>query len=539
MTMGTWDYIVIGAGSAGCAVARRLSDDPSLRVLLIEAGSAFTNFWSKVPAGMAMLIGDERFDWRYMTEPVPALNGRRIPWPRGKTLGGSSAINGMVYTRGNRRDYEHWASLGNPGWGWDDVLPYFRRMEDNSRGASPLRGQGGPLKVSDATPASRAVQGFIEAAHRCGITRIEDLSVAGEEGVGLLQATIHNGVRQSNYEAFIAPVLNRSNLDVLPDAHVTRIVMEDGAATGIEFVEKGQLRKVHAAREVIVSAGAANSPHLLMLSGIGDAAHLHENGIQAHLHLPGVGKNLQDHVGAHVKVRTRPGWSHNRDLNSWRKFREGMQYVATKKGYLTASATLAAAFVRSSDAIDYADLEIGFRPITFSQSPDGVVTVDDYDAISANVYRVRPASRGEVLLRSPDPFDPPVLQANFMSDPADQQATLSGLRMIRKILGTYPIASGIVGEVQPGAVCSSDEQLLEFIRQYGKSSFHPVGTCKMGTDPMAVVDARLRVRGASRLRVVDASIMPTPSSGNTAACATMIGEKGADMILADAKAGVA
>ncbi|RDK06512.1 GMC family oxidoreductase [Cupriavidus lacunae] len=532
--METWDYVVVGAGSAGCVVARRLSDNPSMRVLLIEAGPSSKTFWSNVPAGMAMLIGDERFDWRYMTEPVPALNGRRISWPRGKTLGGSSAINGMVYTRGNRRDYEHWVSLGNPGWGWTDILPYYKRMEDNVRGANEFRGQGGPLKISDAAPASRAVQAFIEAAHRCGIERVDDLSVAGEEGVGLLQATIHKGVRQTTYDAFIAPVRHRGNLDVLTEAHVARVLVEGAAAVGVEVIENGKLRTIRAAREVILSAGVTNSPHILMLSGIGDAEHLGAHGIRARVHLPGVGKNLQDHVGAHVKVQTRPGWSHNRDLRGWRKYREGLRYVVAKTGYLGASATLAAAFVRSSSKVDYADLEIGFRPMTFSQAPNGNILVDDCDAISANVYRVRPASRGEILLRSADPLQSPAFHANFLSAPEDQEATLSGLRLIRRVLSTDPIASGIVGELQPGPEARSDEQLIEFVGKYGKSSYHPVGTCKMGNDALAVVDARLRVRGVNRLRVIDASVMPTPTSGNTAAGTTMIGEKGADMILADA-----
>lgn len=516
-------------------MARRLSDDPSVRVLLLEAGGPAKGFWIGVPAGMAFVIGSKRFDWCYMTEPVPGLGNRTIPCPRGKTLGGSSAINGMVYTRGNRRDYDGWAKLGNPGWSWNEVLPYFKRFEDNERGASALRGAGGPWRASNLRLESKAVLDFVEAGRRCGLPVIEDLSVAGEEGVGVLQASVRDGKRDSTYDAYLAPVKHRENLEILTGAQVLRVLLEGNAASGVEVRQGGQVRSLRASREVVLSAGVVDSPRLLMLSGIGDGAQLQRFGIKTVVHSPGVGKNFQDHCGVHVKVKTKPGLSYNRDLNGWRKYAMGARYLVTRSGYLAASATLAAAFIRSSDQVEYADLEIGFRPVTFNYAPGGGVRLDPYDAISANVYRTRPASRGEILLRSPDPLEPAAIQPNYMASDEDLQAILTGLRFIRKIFATEPLASSVLSEEAPGANAQSEAQLVDFIRKNGKPSYHPVGTCKMGSDAQAVVDARLRVRGVERLRVVDASIMPRPSSGNTAAATVMIGEKGSDLILADAK----
>jgi choline dehydrogenase len=534
--METFDYIVVGAGSAGCVVARRLSDNPGVRVLLVEAGLPPAGFWQRVPAGMARMFSANRFNWGFNTEPVPGLNGRRIFWPRGKTLGGSSAINGMVFTRGNRADYDDWSAMGNPGWSWTDVLPYFKKLEDNERGANEYRSTGGPLKITDPAVKPQIMYDFIESAVQAGIPAVEDISAAGTEGVGILQASIHGGVRQSTYDAYLSPVRHRQNLEIITDAHVLRLLFDGKTAIGVEMLVGGKARSILASSEIVVCAGALNSPHLLMLSGIGDRAELGQYGIVPRVHLPGVGKNLQDHLSALVKVETQPGWSHNPHLMSWRKYVEGVKYVLTNGGLLACGATFAAALTRSDDSMRHADLQLGFRPITFSYASTGAVSIDDIDAVSVSVFVCRPKSRGELRLRSANPFDPPRFIPNYLSADEDMVAVIKGIRQIRKILKTGPIAARIVRELAPGDAMQSDAQLADFIRATGKTSFHVSGTCKMGHDEMAVVDNRLRVRGVNNLRVVDASIMPTVTSGNTNAPSIMIGEKGADMIIQDATA---
>jgi choline dehydrogenase len=528
-----FDYIVVGTGTAGCVVASRLSEQADCRVLLLEAGPPADDFWIRTPAGMAKLFKSERYNWRFHTEPVPTLNNRRLYWPRGKTLGGSSAINGMVHCRGNRDDYDHWARLGNPGWGWDDVLPYFKRSERNARGAGPYHGGDGPLTVSDPVLTHPSVVDFVEAARRAGIPRIEDFTGVEHEGAGILQSNIRDGVRQSAYDAFLAPVRNRPNLVVRTGAHVRRVLIEDRQAKGVEVLERGEIVSYQARREVILCGGALASPQLLMLSGIGDGEQLQRHGIQTLLHAPGVGRNLQDHCSIRVQALCTPQSSYNSELNGWRKYWQGLRYVLTRRGYLALSSSQAAAFVKSSPGLDYADLEISFRPMTFTYEDSGVVNVDNYHAMGASVYRVRPASRGEVLLRSADPLDAPAFVPNYLEAVEDIEASLSGMRILRSILASEPMASRIVSELIPGPGVKTDEQMIDFMRREGHCSYHPAGSCKMGKDDMAVVDARLRVHGVGRLRVVDAAIMPTVTSGNTNAPAVMIGEKGADMIRAD------
>ena len=527
-----FDYVVVGGGSAGCVVASRLSEDTNCRVLLLEAGPLADDFWIRTPAGMAKLFKSERYNWRFHTEPVPTLNNRKLYWPRGKTLGGSSAINGMVHCRGNRDDYDHWARLGNARWAWDDVLPYFKRSETNVRGAGPYHGGDGPLYVGDPSVTHPSVTDFVEAAHRTGLPRIDVFTGVEHEGAGVLQSNIRNGLRHSAYDAYIKPVRQRSNLVVRTGAHVRRVLFDGREATGVEVLEGGQIRTYTALREVILCGGALASPHLLMLSGIGDGEALHNHGIQTLVHLPGVGRNLQDHCSIRIQAICTPQSSYNHDLTGWRKYWQGMRYVLTKRGYLALSSSQAAAFVKSRPDLDYADLELSFRPMTFTYRDTGVVEVDNYHAMGASVYRVRPASRGEILLRSADPMDAPAFVPNYLQAAEDVVATLSGLRILRSILASEPMASRIVTELVPGPDVKTDEQLIDFMRREGHCSFHPAGTCKMGDDSMAVVDAQLRVRGVGRLRVIDASIMPTVTSGNTNAPTIMIGEKGADMIRA-------
>ncbi|WP_035883415.1 GMC family oxidoreductase [Cupriavidus metallidurans] len=533
--MESYDYIVIGAGSAGCVLARRLTDDPTCRVLLLEAGpSREDDFWVRTPAGMGKLFQHEELNWRYFTEPVPTLRNRRIYWPRGKMLGGSSAINGMVYIRGHREDFQHWASLGNPGWGWEDVLPYFRRAETNSRGEGPYRGTEGPLVISEPAVKHASAFAFLEAARQVGIPTVDEFFGVEAHGAGFLPATISKGIRQSAYEAYVAPVKHRTNLVVRAGTLVRRVIIQNNQATGVEIIENGGLRTIAASREVVVSAGALNSPQVLMLSGVGDGAALQRHGIAPVADLPGVGKNLQDHFVVRVQARATKDSSYNHALRGWRKYWEGMRYVTTRSGYLALGSSMVAAFVRSGPEVDHADLEISFRPMTFRYNPNGSVAVDSYAGVGASVYNMRPASRGEVALKSSDPMESPAFMPNYLGDPRDVKVMLAGLREIRRIFATEPLASRVLGELTPGADVRSDEQLVDYMEREGQCAFHPAGSCTMGVGPMAVVDARLRVRGVERLRVVDASIMPTVTSGNTNAPTIMIGEKGADMIMADA-----
>lgn len=528
------DYIVIGAGSAGCVVARGLADEPQNRVLLLEAGPESDRFWVRTPAGMAKLFFHPELNWNYYTEPTPTLRGRKVYWPRGRGLGGSSSINGMIFIRGNPRDFDGWRELGNPGWGYEDVLPYFKSIEHNERGSDAYRGVGGPLWIGDPALKMQSSLDFIESACRLGIPNTEDMNGELHDGVGFMQHTIRDGRRQSAYLAFVKPILHRSNLTVRTDCLVQRVVVDNGQAIGVEVLSGGVKRFIAAAKEVVVSAGALNSPQLLMLSGIGPGQELHSHGIRQVRDLPGVGANLQDHFYVHTAHRSTPSSSYNSYVRGFRKYIEGARYLLTKGGYLALGASQVAAFVKSSPQVDYADLQISFRPMTFTFHPNGRLEVDREPGIGASVYILRPKTTGVVTLRSAEPSDPPAFTPNYLKDEYDCRAMISGIRQIRRIMAMEPIASRVLGEYLPGPLVRTDEQILDFMAETGNTASHQSGTCKMGRDAMSVVDERLRVRGMERLRVVDASIMPRITSGNINAPTLMIGAKAADMINHDA-----
>jgi choline dehydrogenase len=534
MDLETFDYIIVGAGSAGCPVAWALSEDPNISVLLLEAGPHANRFWINTPAGMARLYFNDKLNWNYHTEPMHMLQNRKMYWPRGKTLGGSSAINGMIYIRGHSADFDSWKALGNPGWGYGDVLPYFRKLEHFERREDAYRGQGGPLWISDPVAKEKSSYDFIASAERLGHAHLDDMNGAENDGVGFMQHTIKNGQRQSAYTAFVAPIKKRPNLTVRTDCLVQRVLFEGRIATGIEVLCNGSIQHMAAAREVILSGGAINTPQLLMLSGVGPGQELQRHGIATVHESPGVGRNLQDHFYVHTGWRATAESSYNAHLSGLAKYWEGLKYLLTRRGYLALGSSQVAAFVKSNAKEDRADLQISFRPMTFQYFPNGTVAVEKKPGMGVSVYQLRPKTMGEVTLRSPKATDKPVCSPHFLTDADDIAAMISGIRQIRQIMSTEPIASRVVSEDIPGTGVVTDDDIFQFMQRTGNSAHHQGGTCKMGTDAMSVVDERLRVRGVERLRVVDASVMPHLTSGNTNAPTIMIGVKGGDMIRQDA-----
>jgi len=527
-----WDFIVVGAGSAGCALANRLSADPKNRVLLLEAGPKDRNFWIHIPVGYYKTMLSP-LSWGYDTEPEPELNDRPIHWPRGKVLGGSSAINGLVYMRGQAADYDHWRQLGNVGWGYDDVLPYFRRSEDQERGANDFHGAGGPLKVSDIRDRREICEAFIAAAEEAGLPRNDDFNGAEQEGVGYFQTTSRDGWRCSSATGYLKPIRSRANLKVETEALATGLVLDGTRVTGITYLKAGQPATATCRGEVVLSGGAVNSPQLLQLSGIGPGAHLQSLGIEVRHALEGVGRDLQDHLQVRSLYRLNRPISVNDELNSLlRRIWIGIDFALRRRGALTFSAGSVGAFAKVLPESATPDIQFHFIPFSADKPGTGL---HPWPGVTASVCQLRPESRGEIMIRSTDPREHPRITANYLSTEYDRRVLIEGLKLARKISQAPAFAIYVEAEVEPGPARTDDEALMAHIRERGTTIFHPTSTCRMGQDDRAVVDERLRVRGLTGLRVADCSIMPTVVSGNTSAPAIMIGEKCADMMLADAK----
>jgi choline dehydrogenase len=531
---GTFDYIIVGAGSAGCVLANRLTESGRHRVLLLEAGPADRNPWIHIPIGYAKLFTNAKVNWLYESEPEPELNNRRIIQPRGKVLGGSSSINGLVYIRGQKEDFDLWRQLGNAGWSWDDVLPYFKKAESQQRGADEYHGGDGPLSVSDQTEPHELCEAFIAAGQQTGIPRNDDFNGASQEGIGYFQTTSRKGLRCSTAVGYLRPARKRPNLTVVTAALTTRILFDGTRAIGIVFTRGGESMLARAAGEVILSAGAINSPQALQLSGVGPGGLLRGLGIDIVREVPGVGANLQDHFQTRMVFRCSRKITLNDDVaNPLRKVGIGLQYALRRKGPLTISAGYVGAFLRTDPRLATPDVQVHF--LTFSTDKMGTA-LHDFPGFSASICQLRPESRGSVAIKTADPGDAPAIRVNYLSTELDRTTMVAGLRLLRKISQAPAMAPYVEAELEPGPACRSDVTCLPFYRAPASTIYHPTCTCRMGDDATAVVDARLRVRGLDRLRVVDGSIMPNVVSGNTNAAIVMIAEKGAEMILQDAAA---
>ena len=524
------DYVIIGAGSAGCVLANRLTEDPNVRVLLIEAGGRDWSPYIHVPAGFMKMLDHPTLTWSYHAEPDPGTNGRAILYPRGRVLGGSSSINGLIYIRGQPEDFDHWAQLGNRGWGWDDLLPYFKKAENWEGGETEVRGKGGPLFTSKMD-RSALCEAVVEAGREIGLEYREDvnnLPPGAGDSIGWCQQTRGGRRRASTARTYLRPAMKRPNLEVVVKAQVNRILFDGARAIGVEYERGGTVQRADAGREVILSAGAVNSPHLLQLSGVGAPEHLNRIGIPVHHALPGVGQNLQDHYIARISYPVSGTPTVNERSRGVALAGEFVRYLVTGKGMLTYSASLAAASVKVLEESATPDVQCSIAPGSFKDGQIG--ELDDFPGITAGAWQMRPLSRGYVAAKSNNPREAPAINPRYLSDPTDRRAIVGGLRFVRRLFAAPSLARYCGAELLPGAQVETDDELLDYARQKGSTVYHATCSCKMGSDQMAVVDDQLRVHGLQGLRVIDASVMPTVTSTNTNAPTIMIAERGADLI---------
>jgi choline dehydrogenase len=529
------DYVVVGAGSAGCVVASRLSEDTGSKVVLLEAGPPDRDPFIHIPAGVLRVLNNAKINWNYLSEGEPGTAGRELQWPRGKTLGGTSSINGMLYVRGNPADYDNWAQMGCRGWTYEEVLPFFKKSETYRGDGDPeYRSRGGPLIVEDYRTILPLTHAFVEAAKEAGFPFTPDYNARQQEGVAYSQMTRRGRLRGSTARTFLAEARRRRNLEVETDAIATRLLFEGRRCVGVAFRQNGAEREVRAAREVVLSGGAVNSPHLLQISGIGPAGHLQSIGVPVVHDLPGVGANLNDHYVVRISHRVKDAVTINQLARGMLLAREVARWATVGNGALTFGVTSAMVFCRSREGLSSPDLQLLFTPASYAQ---GVFRqLEREPGMTVAVCPVRPESRGTIMAQSPDALTYPAIRPNYLSAPSDLRVLTSGVQHTRRIFAQPAMARYSVEETVPGPNIAGDDQFAEFARKAGTNIFHPVGTCKMGTDPMSVVDPRLKVYGIEGLRVIDASVMPAVTTGNTNAPTIMIGEKGAAMIREDSLA---
>ena len=532
--METYDYVIVGAGSAGCVLANRLTEDAEVSVLLLEAGPKDTYPFLHIPAGFFKTLYNEKVNWCFATEKEEGWGNRAIHWPRGKVLGGSSSINGHLIVRGQRQDYDGWAQLGNRGWGFDDVLGYFKKFENAEVGDPAVRGVGGPINVREPIEKHPLTERFMEACVEAGIPRNGDYNGATQEGVGYFQQALKNGRRQSTAQTFLKAARARPNLRVETEAHTRRILVENGRAVGVAYTQGGSEKQARAGREVLLSAGSIGSPQILELSGIGDGELLKPLGIEMVHHLPGVGENLQNHYLARLCYRAKDIGTFNERSRGWRLGVELLRYATSRTGLLTAAPGNVSASIKVTPGVETPDIQISFAPASYVDGQIGVL--DDFPGMTAGIWQHRPASRGSLHCVSADPTAHPSIRPNYLGDRIDRDTMVAGAKAARRIFEQPAIARYVDAENLPGPHVQSDDEILVYLREYGATVYHPIGTCKMGTDTMAVVDPQLKMHGLPGLRVVDASIMPRMVSANTNAAVLMIAEKAADMIKADRNA---